>query len=240
MNENGGEALLTLRDIHTYYGKSHILQGISLKVNARECVTLLGRNGAGKTTTLRSIIGLNPPQKGGIHYRGARIDGKRPHEITRLGIGYVPEDRQIFSTLTVSENLNLTYRRKNPALRWTRERIFDTFPRLAERRNNRGNQLSGGEQQMLSIARVLIMNPSILILDEPTEGLAPLIVEQIVGIIKEIKEDGLTILLVEQNVAATEETADRYYILQQGRIVYTGDNREFWERPELQTDYLGV
>ena len=232
--------MLQVDDIHTSYGKSHIIQGISFDVNAHECVTLLGRNGAGKTTTLRTIMGLNPPQKGQILYRGKPIHRSKPFEISRMGIGYVPEDRQIFSSLTVSENLNFSIKPSQAKGQWTLEKVYDFFPVLAERSNNKGNQLSGGEQQMLTIARALMTNPGLLLLDEPTEGLAPLIVELLLKIIKEVKAKGQTIVLVEQDVYATREVADRYFILQQGQIVYQGSNNEFWSQPELLDKYLGV
>ena len=240
MNSKETQYMLQVDDIHTSYGKSHIIQGISFDVNAHECVTLLGRNGAGKTTTLRTIMGLNPPQKGQILYRGKPIHRSKPFEISRMGIGYVPEDRQIFSSLTVSENLNFSIKPSQAKGQWTLEKVYDFFPVLAERSNNKGNQLSGGEQQMLTIARALMTNPGLLLLDEPTEGLAPLIVELLLKIIKEVKAKGQTIVLVEQDVYATREVADRYFILQQGQIVYQGSNNEFWSQPELLDKYLGV
>lgn len=232
--------ILRVEAIHTYYGKSHILQGISFEVRAHECVSLLGRNGAGKTTTLRSLMGLVPPRQGQITFAGQPIQGRQPFEISRLGMGYVPEDRQIFGTLTVLENLNLSiqkHRRHGP---WELGKIMDVFPSLAQRKSNRGNQLSGGEQQMLAIARALMSNPDMLLLDEPTEGLAPLIVQNLLAIIKALKEAGLTIVLVEQDIEATREVADRYYVLQEGRIMYSGTNDEFWSHPEVKEKYLGV
>jgi branched-chain amino acid transport system ATP-binding protein len=232
--------MLQVEDIHTSYGKSHIIQGVSFDVQAHECVALLGRNGAGKTTTLRTIIGLNPPRKGQILFKGNPINRLKPYEISRMGIGYAPEDRQIFSTLTVSENLNFSIKPHHSKGHWTLEKIYDFFPVLAERSNNRGNQLSGGEQQMLTIARALMANPSLLLLDEPTEGLAPIIVDVLLKIIKELKTQGLTIVLVEQDVYATREVADRYFILQQGKIVYHGSNKDFWSQPELLDKYIGV
>jgi branched-chain amino acid transport system ATP-binding protein len=232
--------MLRIEAIDTYYGKSHIIQGLSLEVNANECVALLGRNGAGKTTTLRSIIGLTPPRRGGIFLAQKPISGLKPYQIALRGVAYVPENRQIFSTLTVLENLQLSVQRDRGTGIWSLERVFELFPRLAERRTNRGNQLSGGEQQMLAIARALMANPDLILLDEPTEGLAPLIVETLLETIAGIKQEGLTIILVEQNVAATRAVADRYYILQQGKCVYRGDHDDFWAEPDLQTRYLGV
>ncbi|MEW6264134.1 MAG: ABC transporter ATP-binding protein [Thermodesulfobacteriota bacterium] len=232
--------MLKVEGIHTYYGKSHIIQDVSLEVLARECVALLGRNGAGKTTTLRSLIGLVPPRQGRIVFKDRPIHGLKPFEISRLGIGYVPEDRQIFATLTVLENLNISRQKHRNQGPWDVKRILDVFPSLAARKNNRGNQLSGGEQQMLSIARALMSNPDLLLLDEPTEGLAPLIVETLLRIIKSLKEEGLTIVLVEQDIEATRDVADRYYVLQQGRVVYCGGNDDFWSHPEIKESFLGV
>jgi branched-chain amino acid transport system ATP-binding protein len=233
-------ALLQVEDIHSYYGKSHILQGVSFAVLPQECLTLLGRNGAGKTTTLRSLIGLVAPRSGRILFKGRPISGRPPFEISRLGIGYVPEDRQIFASLTVLENLIISVQKQRSEGSWSLERIFELFPRLAERRRNRGSQLSGGEQQMLSIARALMTNPDLLLLDEPTEGLAPLIVEKLLEIIQSLKQTGLTIILVEQDVHATRPVADRYCILQEGLLVHQSSHAEFWSQPELQERYLGV
>lgn len=237
---NTNQAMLAVDDIHSFYGKSHILQGISFNVQSKECLSLLGRNGAGKTTTLRSIIGLVPPQAGRIVFKGFPISGRRPFEISRLGIAYVPEDRQIFSALTILENLIICIQKKRADGSWNLERIFDVFPLLAERRRNRGNQLSGGEQQMLSIARALMTNPELLLLDEPTEGLAPVMVEKLIEIIQRLKQDGLTIILVEQNVQVTNQVADRYCILQQGLLVHECSHAEFWSQPEIQEKFLGV
>ncbi|NIM97734.1 MAG: ATP-binding cassette domain-containing protein [candidate division Zixibacteria bacterium] len=232
--------VLKLKDVHTFYGKSHIIQGISLSIQEEECIALLGRNGTGKTTTLRSIMGLNPPQGGEIFFKGRAISGKKPFEISREGIGYVPEDRRIFVTLTVLENLRIAKQRRAKNERWSLETIFEAFPLLAERRNHRGSQLSGGEQQMLTIARSLMGNPELLLIDEPTEGLAPLIIEVVVKIIQRIKNEGTTIFLVEQNLEATYQVADLYYILQQGLIVYHGSREEFRGNPQLKEEYLGV
>lgn len=238
MNSTAKE-MLVLDDVHTYYGESHIIQGISLDVKAHECVALLGRNGAGKTTTLKTIMGLTPPRQGLVRFKGDKVNKLKPYEISRLGIGLVPEDRQIFGTLTVIENLNIS-RHKKRSQGWNMERIFDLFPHLAERRGNRGHQLSGGEQQMLTIARALMTNPDLLLLDEPSEGLAPLIVELVLKIIEDLKKEGLTIIIVEQNVEATKAVADRYYILQQGLVVFHGSHQEFWSQPTLKEEYLGV
>jgi len=231
--------MLQVKDIHTFYGKSHIIQGISLEVDKGELVSLLGRNGAGKTTTLRSIMGLTVPRYGNIFYEGTEITKKKSFEICKAGIGYVPEDRRIFSTLTLIENLNIAIQ-KDRRQKWDHERIFSIFPILAERRGHRGRELSGGEQQMLSIARALMGNPSLLLLDEPTEGLGPLIVETLIGVIERIKKEGVTILLVEQNVESTFKVADRHYILEQGKIMYHGSNNELKNDKEVMDRYLGV
>lgn len=228
--------MLKVEDIHTYYGKSYILQGISLEVGEAEMVSLLGRNGAGKTTTLRSIIGLTPPTSGAIRYRGENIIGDPPFEISRKGISYVPEDRRVFSHLTVSENLNIATRKKDGKQLWTMGRIFETFPRLDERRTHRGNELSGGEQQMLTIARALMSNPELLLLDEPTEGLAPILAKAVIEMIERIKTEGIAILFVEQNVEAALELVNRNYILDEGKIVYTGEELN----GELRKRYLSV
>jgi branched-chain amino acid transport system ATP-binding protein len=231
--------MLQVKSINTFYGKSHVIRGISLEVNKGELVSLLGRNGAGKTTTLRSIIGLIPPRSGNIFYEEMDITPKKPFEICRAGIGYVPEDRRIFGTLTLLENLNIAIQKKRQQ-QWDRERIFDIFPALAERKKHRGKELSGGEQQMLSIARALMGNPSLLLLDEPTEGLAPLIVQTLIDVIGRIKEEGVTVLLVEQNVESTFKVADRHYILEQGTIVYSGRNEELKNDKEVMLRYLSV
>jgi branched-chain amino acid transport system ATP-binding protein len=231
--------MLQVKDIHTFYGKSHIIQGISLDVNKGELVSLLGRNGAGKTTTLRSIMGLTAPRFGNIFYEGFEITQKRSFEICKAGIGYIPEDRRIFSTLTLMENLNIAIQ-KDRGREWHHERIFSLFPTLAERKRHRGCELSGGEQQMLSIARALMGNPSLLLLDEPTEGLAPLIVEKLIEVIERIKKEGMTILLVEQNVESAFKMADRHYILEQGKIVYHGTNDELRNNKEVMGRYLSV
>ncbi len=232
--------LLQVEDIHSYYAKSHILQGVSFAVHPKECLSLLGRNGAGKTTTLRSVIGLVAPRSGRIFFKGRPINGRQPFEISRQGIAYVPEDRQIFASLTVLENLAISVQKQRAEGPWGLDRIFELFPRLAERRRNRGSQLSGGEQQMLAIARALMTNPDLLLLDEPTEGLAPLIVEKLLEIIQSLKLSGLTIILVEQDVHATRQVADRYCILQEGLLVHQSSHAEFWSQPELQERFLGV
>lgn len=232
--------ILGLDNIHTYYGQSHIIQGISLKVQLEECIAFLGRNGAGKTTTLRSIMGLTPPHKGKVFFKGREINGKKPFEIARMGIGYVPDNRRIFTTLTVLENLSIAIQKRGQDRKWNMDTIFETFAPLAGRKTHRGNELSGGEQQMLAIARSLMGNPELLLLDEPTQGLAPLIIKVVLEIIHRVKKEGVTILLVEQSVESTYEVANRYYILQQGLIVYEGKNEAFRNNPEIKQKYLSV
>ncbi|QGY38633.1 ATP-binding cassette domain-containing protein [Pseudodesulfovibrio cashew] len=229
--------LLDVENIHSYYGKSHIVQGLSFSVDQGECFTFLGRNGAGKTTTLRTLMGLVTPAKGSIKLNGAETAGLKPYQIARLGLGYVPEERQIFSALSVEENLLIAERKDAD---WPLERIYELFPRLEERKRNMGNELSGGEQQMLAIARALMTGPGLLLLDEPTEGLAPLIVDMLLSTIELIKREGMTIILVEQNVNATLRVTDHYCILQQGVSVFQGSCEEFKSRPELKEKYLGV
>jgi branched-chain amino acid transport system ATP-binding protein len=210
--------------LQTFYGKSHVLHDVGLEVREGEIVTLLGRNGAGKSTMLRSLVGLTPPRQGTVEIFGQETTRWPPFRIAALGVGYVPEGRRIFPNLTVTENLMVPLERAGP---WTIARIHALFPRLAERRNNRGRQLSGGEQEMLAIARALILNPRLLILDEPSQGLAPLIVQEVFRVVAAAREQGISILLVEQNVRAAVAIADRAYVLDDGRIVYSGAAAEF-------------
>jgi len=205
--------------LHTFYGKSHILHGVGLAVKEGEIVALLGRNGAGKTTTLRSIMGLTPPREGSVKIFGQEASRMPTFQIAELGVGYVPEGRKIFANLSVEENLRVPLVRPGS---WSIERVFKTFPRLAERRNNRGRQLSGGEQEMLSIARALLLNPKLLLLDEPSQGLAPLIVKEVFHIIEGMRADGISVLLVEQNVRVSLAIADRAYVLDDGAVIYSG------------------
>ena len=232
--------MITLKNVHSYYGTSHILQGIDLSVEQGEIVTLLGRNGAGKTTTLRTIMGLLTPRQGSIAYRGEVISGLKPYQIARKGISYVPEERAIFSHLTVVENLEIARvaKGKDHQGTWTVKRVFEKFHRLAERRHHSGANLSGGEQQMLSIARALMNEPHLLLLDEPSEGLAPLIVQELQEITREILQEGITVLLVEQNLAMCTALAWRHYIIDQGRMVYHGSNEEFIANEEIKDRYL--
>jgi branched-chain amino acid transport system ATP-binding protein len=216
-------AALTAQGLHTYYGKSHILHGVSLDVADGEITALLGRNGAGKTTTLRSLMGLTPPREGQITIFGTQTTRWPTFRIAALGVGYVPEGRRVFPNLTVEENLKVPLERPGP---WTMDRVFQLFPRLAERRSNRGRQLSGGEQEMLSIARALLLNPKLLILDEPSQGLAPLIVREVFRIVSQMKSEGISVLLVEQNVRMSLEIATHAYVLDDGAVVYSGSAKE--------------
>jgi branched-chain amino acid transport system ATP-binding protein len=217
-------ATLVAEDLHTFYGKSHILHGVGLEVREGELVTLLGRNGAGKTTTLRSLVGLTPAREGTVRIFGETTTDWPPYRIAALGVGYVPEGRRIFGNLTVEENLKVPLERPGP---WDVARAFALFPRLAERRSNKGRQLSGGEQEMLAIARALLLNPRLLILDEPSQGLAPLIVQEVFRVVVAARAEGISVLLVEQNVRAAVEIADRAYVLDDGRVVYSGPAAEF-------------
>lgn len=216
--------VLEAEGLQTYYGKSHILHGVGLRVGEGEIVTLLGRNGAGKSTTLRSLIGLTHAREGRITIFGHDTTAWAPHRIAALGVGFVPEGRRIFANLSVDENLRVPMERSGP---WTIPRVYELFPRLHERKANMGRQLSGGEQEMLSIARALLLNPRLLILDEPSQGLAPLIVKQVFEVIVAARQEGISVLLVEQNVRAAVEVADRAYVLDNGSMAYEGPAAEF-------------
>ena len=213
------EPVLRAEGLHTYYGKSHILHGVSLEAAEGQVTALLGRNGAGKTTTLRSLMGLTPPREGHVKIFGAETTGWPSFRVAALGVGYVPEGRKIFPNLTVEENLLVPLERSGP---WTLASIYQLFPRLEERKSNKGRQLSGGEQEMLSIARALLLNPKLLILDEPSQGLAPLIVREVFRIVTKMRAEGISVLLVEQNVRMSLEVADYAYVLDDGQVVYSG------------------
>lgn len=228
---------LEINGIHSYYEKSHVLEGVSLQVNPGELVTLLGRNGAGKTTTLRSITGIVKPAKGSIVFNNEELVGREIFDIARKGVLLVPEHRGIFGILSVEENLAIAVRSSS---RWSLADIYEMFPRLYERRKNGGNALSGGEQQMLAIARALVNDPKLLLLDEPTEGLAPVIVDEIVRILQKIRSAGVSVLLVEQNLAVCEKLADRHYVIEQGRVVYSGSGEQFRQEQEIKNRYLAV
>ncbi|MGH6982341.1 MAG: ABC transporter ATP-binding protein [Stellaceae bacterium] len=218
------QPLLEVEGLHTFYGKSHILHGIALGVNAGEIVTLLGRNGAGKTTTLRSLVGLTHARQGAVRLFGKETTAWPPYRIAALGVGYVPEGRRIFPSLTVEENLKVPIERPGP---WTIARVYELFPRLGERKGNKGRQLSGGEQEMLAIARALLLNPKLLILDEPSQGLAPIVVQDVFKVVTRARADGISVLLVEQNVRAAVAIADRAYVLDDGHVVYSGEAADF-------------
>ncbi|MBR7890171.1 ABC transporter ATP-binding protein [Marinomonas sp. A79] len=228
---------LVISNLHSYYGKSHILNGINLSVKSGEIVTLLGRNGAGKTTTLKTIVGIVKAQQGEVVLDNENLEGKEIFEIARRGISLVPEHRGIFGILSVEENLKIAINKNSP---WSLDDIYDMFPRLKERRKNGGNALSGGEQQMLAIARALVNDPRILLLDEPTEGLAPVIVDEIVRILHQIRSAGVGVLLVEQNLSVCEKLADMHYIIELGEIVYQGTQAEFSNQNEIKNRYLAV
>ena len=231
-------SLLEVEGLNSYYGDSHILFDVSLRVERNEVVALLGRNGAGKSTTLKSLMGVVTPRTGSVRLAGADVAGQKSHAIARAGMQLVHEDRRIFGALNVEENLVLAA--LTAPLRWPLERIYGMFPRLKERRRSRGTDLSGGEQQMLAIARALIRSPEIVLLDEPFEGLAPVIVRDLVKACKELAAGGQTLVLVEQNLAATFALAQRVYILNNGHVVHEGPTAELRARPEVLNRYLGV
>ncbi len=234
-------AFLEIAGINTFYGRSHILFDVSLAVERGEVVSLLGRNGAGKTTTFRSVIGLTPPQSGEIVFKGERISGLRAFRICRRGVGFVPEDRRCFPDLTVRENLEVAARRKKEtASPWTIDRLYALFPRLKERERNLGSQLSGGEQQMLTIARTLMTNPEVLLLDEPSEGLAPLVVALLAEMILQIRAEGVTVLLAEQNLHFCAKVSDRGYVIDKGAIKYEGKMADLLADEEVKEKYLAV
>jgi branched-chain amino acid transport system ATP-binding protein len=231
--------MLELENIHAYYGDSHILHGVSLCVRPGEVVCLLGRNGAGKTTTILTIMGYLAPRDGRIRYAQRDISGLSPHAVARLGFGFVPQERGIFPSLTLRENLTV-FARAGVNGYWTLQRIFDLFPVLHARERNLGFQLSGGEQQMLSIARALMLNPALLLLDEPSEGLAPMIVAQIVEVLARLKREGLAILLVEQNLRTALAVGDRHHVMNKGEICFTGSAPELEGNDLVLRNYLSV
>jgi len=229
--------ILAVDDVYASYGLSQVLFGVSLEIAAGECVCLLGRNGVGKTTTMRSIMGLTPPVRGRIAWKGRDLRGQAPHQIANAGIGFVPEDRRIFAELTVWENLDVAARRTKGG-GWTVERVYELFPKLADLAGRQGGFLSGGEQQMVTIARTLMGNPELLLLDEPSEGLAPLVVESLQERIAGLKRDGLTILLAEQSVDFCLALADRVYVLEKGAVRYSGTAEAFRADRSIQEKYL--
>jgi branched-chain amino acid transport system ATP-binding protein len=234
------DPMLAVNGIHASYGSLQVLFGMSLEVRTGEVVTLLGRNGMGKTTTIRAIMGLLKPHAGSIHFDGRTIHGLPSYRVARAGLGLVPEGRQIFANLTVYENLVAFARQRGEADGWTLDKILSVFPALAERRYNMGSHLSGGEQQMLAIARALLTNPKLLLLDEATEGLAPLIRAEIWRVLKELKAMGQSILVIDKNVEALTDIADRHYMIEKGMVVWSGTSSELRAAPEVQARYLGV
>jgi len=232
--------MLELVDVHTYYGESYVLQGISLEVKEGSVVALLGRNGMGKTTTIRSIIGFTPPRRGAVRFKGKDIAGLQPHRIAQMGIGLVPQGRHIFSSLSVEENLTMAARGGGKTGAWTLDRVYSLFTILKERAKYKGNLLSGGEQQMLTIARALMTNPDLLLMDEPSEGLAPIIVQEVGQVIAQLKKSGFSILLVEQNLPMALGVADYVYVISKGAIVYQSTPEELRDNEEAKAKHLGV
>jgi branched-chain amino acid transport system ATP-binding protein len=237
MSESMSESVLTAEGLNTFYGKSHILYGVSLEIREGELVTLLGRNGAGKSTTLRSLIGLTPAREGSVRIFGEVTTDWPPDRIANLGVGFVPEGRRVFGSLTVEENLKVPIERPGP---WTIRRVYELFPRLEERRRSKGRYLSGGEQEMLAIARALLLNPKLLILDEPSQGLAPLLVREVFNVVSRMRHEGISVLLVEQNVRMAVAIADRAYVLDDGRVVYAGPAAEFARDEERVRELAGA
>jgi branched-chain amino acid transport system ATP-binding protein len=236
--------ILKADDIHSYYGKSHILQGISIHLERGNLVCLLGRNGVGKTTSLKSIMGMVKPAKGSILFRGKEIAGRQPYEIARLGVGIVPEDRRIFPSLTVHENLLMGIVKRPEGLSgregWSAGKVYELFPRLRERMRQKGGHLSGGEQQMLTMGRTLMGNPELILIDEPTEGLAPKIVRLVTEVLSAIHRSGTTLLLVEQNYKSAIKLAERFYIMSKGQIVFEGGGETLIQAEEVRKKYLEV
>jgi ABC-type branched-subunit amino acid transport system ATPase component len=231
---------LAIDDLHVYYGTSHVVQGVTLQVRD-ECVALLGRNGMGKTTLLRAIIGITPPRAGSVRLDGTELSGRGPSQIASLGIGYVPQGRRLFPSLTVDEHLNLTHMRTDRPHAWTPERVYTLFPELAGRKRLSGARLSGGEQQMLAIGRALVINPKLLLLDEPSEGLSPVATDRVIEVIHHLRQEGgISILLVEQNIRVADAVADRVYVMLTGQIVHEAPGAEFAGDAPTRATYLGV
>jgi branched-chain amino acid transport system ATP-binding protein len=232
--------LLIVDDIHTYYGESYILQGLSLKVGSSSVVSIVGRNGMGKTTAMRSVVGFTPARRGKIWFRGEDITGLTAFEIARKGLALVPQGRRIFPSLTVKENLAIAVRERSKKGAWDTNRVLSAFPVLGKRLENRGNQLSGGEQQMLAIARALISNPALILMDEPSEGLAPMVIQEVGVVIKQLRQEGASILLAEQNLPLAMDVADYMYVINKGAMVFEGTPAGLQARPEIEREYLAV
>jgi len=233
-------AMLDIVEIHTYYGDSHVLQGVTLHAGKGAVTAVLGRNGVGKTTLCRSVAGLTPARAGRVSFGGIDITRFPPHHICVTGIGLVPQGRRIFASLSVQENLAIAARPHADRSRWDLPSVFARFPRLAERRHNQGNELSGGEQQMLAIARTLVANPACIVMDEPTEGLAPALIADVAILIRELAHEGTSILLVEQNAAFAVEVADYVHVMSKGTSVHSSEPRALWENHEVRTQWLGL
>lgn len=232
--------MLKLVDVHTYYGQSYILQGLCLEVKQSSVVALLGRNGVGKTTTIRSIIGFTVPRRGAIRFKGIDVVGLPSYKIAQMGIGLVPQGRRIFPSLSVEENLTMSYRNAGSPSSWSLDKIYFLFPILKERANQKGTLLSGGEQQMLTISRALMTNPDLLLMDEPSEGLSPLIIQEVERVIDQLRESGLSILLVEQNLSMVLSVADYAYIMSRGTVVHESASRDLIKNQEVVARYMGV
>ena len=229
--------ILQVEDIHTYYGEAYVLQGLSLELGQGQILGLLGRNGVGKTTLVNSIVGFNRPRRGRILFKGEDVTGSTSFQTVRMGMGLVPQGRRVFASLTVEENLDVAKTRKEG---WTLKRVYELFPRLEERRRQRAKTLSGGEQQMLAIARGLMTNPDCLIMDEPSEGLAPIIIQTVWQAVSKLKAQGLSILLVEQNAALALQLVDYVHVISKGRVVYSGTPKELWADDAVKSKYLGI
>jgi len=232
--------MLNIVDVHTYYGDSHVLQGVTLGAASGAVTAVLGRNGAGKTTLCRSLAGLTPARTGRVVFDGVDVTRLPPHQISAAGIGLVPQGRHIFPSLTVQEHLAIAARPHADRSRWDLPGVFARFPRLNERRHNRGNELSGGEQQMLAIARALVANPACIVMDEPTEGLAPALIADVGTLIRELAHEGTSILLVEQNAAFAVKVSDRVHVMSKGTIVHSSEPRALWENDDIRTQWLGL
>jgi len=232
-------ALLEVADIHTYYGDAYVLQGLSLSLEEGQILGLLGRNGVGKTTLVNSIVGFTPPRRGRILFKGVDITGELSFATIRRGMGLVPQGRRVFPTLSVGENLAVAERNIGRH-GWTLERVYALFPRLAERRHQRARTLSGGEQQMLAIGRGLMGNPDCLVMDEPSEGLAPIVIQGVWEAIRKLRQEGLSILLIEQNASLAVQLVDYVHVLEKGRVVYSADPQELWSDNEVKSSYLGI